>query len=637
MKILEWMRRYPMVAATLFVGVGGLLLLAFGQAVVSGWLVSVYALAVAAWQASHMIRDLRQGTFGLDVLAVIAIVSTVLVGDHWAALIVALMLSGGKALEDYATSRAHREVSALLERAPRCAHRANGDGTFDEVPISEVVIGDLIMVRPGEVVPVDGALEGEACWFDESSLTGESLPVEHQPGGLVLSGTVSQQAVALIRAEASAKDSQYQQIINLVQAAAETKSPMVRLADRYAVPFTIVSLVIAGVAWWLSGDPVRFAEVLVVATPCPLLIAAPVAFLAGMSRAASSGVIVKSGAVMEALSRVRTVAFDKTGTITHGQPIVDVIEPAPGFSTDEVLAMAAAAETFSTHVLATTIVNAATERELSVPQATQVEETTAAGMTALILGRRTAVGKAAHVRSVTGHVPPSAEVPPGHIAIYVGTEDGPVGRVLLADEVRSHAAATLSALHHLGVRSVAMLTGDTEATGRHVADQVGIDDVRAGLLPADKVSCMTELTLRPVAMVGDGVNDAPVLAAADIGIAMGARGATAASESADVVIMLDDLSRVATSIAIAQRTVRVALQAIWLGIAISVVLMGIAAAGLLPAIAGATLQEFVDLAAILAALRAVRPGAHERALASELDQLPATQRQAATPVLVEGH
>lgn len=633
MKIIDWTRRYPMVAATITVGLFGLLLLAFGQQVVSGWLVSGYALAIAAWQAWHMIGDLRRGAFGLDVLAVLAITSTVLVGDHWAALIVALMLTGGEALEDYATSRAHQEVSALLERAPHHAHRANAEGTFTEVPISEVVIGDVVMVRPGEVVPVDGVLEGDACWFDESSLTGESLPVEHQPGDLVLSGTVSQQTVAIIRAEASAKDSQYQQIIDLVEAAAETKSPIVRLADRYAVPFTAISLIIAGVAWWLSGDPVRFAEVLVVATPCPLLIAAPVAFLAGMSRAAASGVIVKSGAVMEALSRVRTVAFDKTGTITHGQPVVDVIEAAEGVNPDDVLALAAAAEKYSAHVLATTIVNAAAERGLSVPDAADVAEVTASGMTATILGRRTAVGKADHVEAVTGHRPATGEVPPGHIAIYVGTDDGPVGRVLLADEVRSHAAATLSALHHLGVRNVAMLTGDTEATGRHVAEKVGIDEVRAGLLPADKVACMTELPLRPVAMVGDGVNDAPVLAAADIGIAMGARGATAASESADVVIMLDDLSRVATSIAIAQRTVRVALQAIWLGIAISVVLMVVATGGLLPAIVGATLQEFVDLAAIVAALRAVRPGADERQLSRDLRQLPASPAREVQPAL----
>lgn len=618
MTMWNLVRRYPVVATTLAVGMTGLLLLPAGQLVASAWLVGGYALAIAAWQAWSMIRDLLRGNFGLDVLAVTAITATVLVGDHWAALIVVLMLTGGEALEDYANARAHREVSALLERAPRFAHRATPTGTFVEVPISEVVAGDLVMVRPGEVVPVDGVLEGEAVSFDESSITGEPLPVEHAHGDPVLSGTVSQQKVALVRATLSAKDSQYQQIIDLVQAAAESKSPIVRLADRYAVPFTVVSLVIAGVAWWLSGDPVRFAEVLVVATPCPLLIAAPVAFLAGMSRAASNGVIVKSGGVMETLSRVRTVALDKTGTITHGQPVVDLVEPASGTSADELLATAAAAETFSAHVLAKTIVNAARHRHLHIPLATGVEETTAAGMTATIHSRLTAVGNATHVARTTGHTPPDAPVPPGHIAIHLGTIEGYLGRILLTDQVRNNAPATLHAFHHLGVRSVAMLTGDAAVTARHIAAQIGIDDVRAGLLPADKVAHVASLPGRPVAMVGDGVNDAPVLAAADVGIAMGAKGATAASESADVVIMLDDLSRVATSIAIAQRTVRIALQAIWLGIAVSVGLMLVAVWGILPAIAGAALQELVDLAAILTALRAVRPGPTERELARQL-------------------
>jgi heavy metal translocating P-type ATPase len=614
----NWVRRYPVVAATLGVALAGLLLLALGQAVASAWLVSAYALGIAAWQAGSMVRDLLRGNLGLDVLAVTAITATVLVGDHWAALIVVLMLTGGEALEDYANARAHREVSALLARAPRFAHRVRAGGDVVEVPVSEVVAGDLVMVRPGEVVPVDGVLEGEAASFDESSITGESLPVEHAHGEQVLSGTVSQQRVAFVRASVPAADSQYQQIIDLVQAAAESRSPIVRLADRYAVPFTAVSLLIAGAAWWLSGDPVRFAQVLVVATPCPLLIAAPVAFLAGMSRAASNGVIVKSGAVMETLSRVRTVAVDKTGTITHGQPVVDLIEPADGAGADELLRIAAAAETFSTHVLARAIVDAARHRHLQVPPATEVEETTAAGLTATILGRRTAVGSAAHVAHVTGLQPPQAPVPPGHIAIHLGTTEGYLGRLLLSDQVRRNAAVTLRALHLLGVGRVAMLTGDAAVTAHHVAAQVGIDDVRADLRPADKVAQVASLPLRPVAMVGDGVNDAPVLAAADVGVAMGAKGATAASESADVVIMLDDLSRVATSIAIAQRTVRVALQSIWLGIAISIGLMLVAVWGVLPAIAGAALQELVDLAAILTALRAVRPGPAERELAAEL-------------------
>jgi len=634
MKPVDWVRRYPVVAATILVGLVGLGLLLAGFTVASTWLVGGYALGVAGWQAWSMVRDLLNGNFGLDLLAVTAITATVLVGDHWAALIVVLMLTGGEALEDYANARAHREVSALLERAPRFAHRSTSEGRFVEVPISEVVVGDLVMVRPGEVVPVDGLLEGEAASFDESSITGEPLPVEHGPGDQVLSGSVSQQRAALVRATVPAKDSQYQQIIDLVQAAAASKSPIVRLADRYAVPFTLVSLAIAGVAWWLSGDPVRFAQVLVVATPCPLLIAAPVAFLAGMSRAAANGVIVKSGGVMETLARVRTVALDKTGTITHGHPVVDIIEPFGTACPNDVLRIAAAAETYSAHVLAKTIVHTTRERHLHIPTATGVEETTAAGMTAQILDRVTAVGNAGHVENVTGHKPPDLPVPPGHIAIHVGTTQAYLGRILLTDEIRNNASVTLRALHSLGVGTVAMLTGDAALTAGHVADQIGIDDVRSGLLPAGKVAAVASLPGRPVAMVGDGVNDAPVLAAADVGIAMGAKGATAASESADVVIMLDDLSRVATSIAIAQRTVRIALQAIWLGIVISLVLMSIAVWGVLPAILGATLQEFVDLAAILMALRAVRPGRAERDLANELRPKPDKPVPAEAPVLL---
>ncbi len=626
----DWVLRYPLVAATVAVGLAGGLLHLSGLQAASAWLVGGYALAIAAVEAWSMIRSLMGGTVGMDVLAVTAIVATVVVGDHWAALIVVLMLTGGEALEDYANARAHREVAALLERAPRFAHRATPEGGFAEVPVADIAVGDLVLVRPGEVVPVDGLLEGEPAAFDESSITGEALPVEHVPGGQVLSGSVSQQRAALVRATVPAKDSQYQQIINLVQQAAASKSPIVRLADRYAVPFTLLSLAIAGFAWWLSGDPVRFAQVLVVATPCPLLIAAPVAFLAGMSRAATSGVIVKSGGVMETLSRVRTVAFDKTGTITHGRPVVDVVDAADGRDPDEVLRLAAAAETYSTHVLARTIVAAARDRGLDIPEATQVVEITAAGMTAVISGAFVAVGNARHVELLTGHEPPDRPVPPGHIATHVGTSDAYLGRILLTDEIRTNASSTLRAMQTLGVTTVAMLTGDAEATARHVAGQMGVGDVRASLLPADKVAAVTSMPDRPVVMVGDGVNDAPVLAAADVGIAMGAKGATAASESADVVIMLDDLSRVAGSIAIAQRTVRIALEAIWFGIAISVALMAVAVFGVLPAIVGAGLQEVVDLIAILMALRAVRPGRAEREINRLLtSETPAAEADAA--------
>lgn len=617
-KRISWVRDYPAVATTILVGVAGLTMLLSGQPEVARWLVAGFALAVAAWQGWQMVRSIARGDFGLDLLAVTAIVATVAVGDHWAALIVVLMLTGGEALEDYANARSRREVSALLERAPRVGLRMGTDGEFTAVPISELVIGDLVMVRPGEVVGVDGVLEGDAAWFDESSITGESLPVRRVAGDQVLSGSICQNAAAVIRATAPASESMYQRIIDLVQQAAESRSPIVRLADRYAMPFTLFSLALAGAAWWWSGDPVRFAQVLVVATPCPLLIAAPVAFLAGMGRSASIGVVVKSGSVMETLARVRTVAIDKTGTITHGHPVVESVEPLDGVSPDELLAIAAAAEQYSTHVLAHSIVNAAREAELPLPTISDAEEATAAGMTARIAGRLTAVGSARHVTQVTGHEPKDVPVPTGHIAVHVGTASEYLGRILLSDLPRDNAPATLSALRRLGVDEIVMLTGDAAATAEHVAAQVGVTDVRAGLLPADKVAAVAGLPDRPVAMVGDGVNDAPVLSASDVGIAMGAKGATAASESADVVIMLDDLSRVATSVAISQRTVRIALESIWLGIAISVALMLVAFWGVMPAIVGAALQEVVDLVAILMALRAVRSGAAERQLARQL-------------------
>ena len=611
-KIEDWLRRYPMVAATLVVALAGLVLTLTAPAA-TRWVVGGYALVVAGMHAYQMVRDMLRGNFGLDVLAVTAVVSTVAVGDVWAALIVVLMLTGGSALEDYASARAHREVSALLARAPHFAHVVGPDGELTDVAVTDVRVGDLLLVKPGEAVPVDGVLEGDTASFDESSLTGESLPVEHLAGEAVLSGSVSDQQVAMVRATVEAKDSQYQKIIELVQAAADSKAPIVRLADRYAVPFTAVALVLGGVAWWLSGSPVRFAEVLVVATPCPLLIAAPVAFIAGMSRAAKNGVVIKSGGILEQMARIRTVALDKTGTLTYGHPRVESVEPVLGTASDDLVRFAAAAEQFSPHVLAQSVVDAAQSRGLDVPDASDVTETTAAGVTATVDGRRVVVGKASHVEQVTGTTVLAAELPPGRLAVHVGVDGRHAGRLVVADEIRHNAAPTLQTLHHLGVRHVVMLTGDAEPTALHVAAAIGVDDVRAGLLPADKVSAVVGLQDRPVMMVGDGVNDAPVLAAADVGVAMGAKGATAASESADVVIMLDDLGRVASAVAIAQRTVRVALESIWMGIVLSVGLMVVAAFGVIPAVVGASLQELVDLVAILGGLRAVRPGRSEPA------------------------
>lgn len=610
-----FVRDYPWVIATLTALAVTLVLLAAGQPVAAQGVASVVALSIAAVVSVGMVKDLLKGHWGIDILAVTAIVSTVLVGEYLASLVVCLMITGGEALEDFAEGRARHDLSALLERAPQIAHRLDGDQAID-IPIDQVQIGDRLLVRPAEVVPVDGVLalgaDGEPVEvdLDESSLTGESLPVAHRSGQEVMSGALNGQQAFVMTATALAADSQYSRILALVQEASESRSPMVRLADRYAVPFTALAYVIGGVGWWISGDPVRFAEVLVVATPCPLLIAAPVAFLGGMSRAAKNGVIVKSGAAIEQLGRIRTAAFDKTGTLTYGQPELKSVHPVNGFSAEEVLHLAASAEHYSSHVLAEAIRAGAIERGLPLTPATASHEVPAAGVRATIEGLEVVVGKFSWVAELTSNsVAP--QLAAGEMGVQVGIDGQYAGVIILSDRVRPDAAATVSELGRLGVEHQIILTGDLRPTAEHVAQDVGIGHVEAELLPGDKVRLVQQASPRPVLMVGDGVNDAPVLAVADVGIAMGARGSSAASESADVVIITDDVSKVATAVAVGQRTLAVAKQSIWVGIVMSVGLMLIAVTGVLPAIFGALSQEVVDVVAILNSLRAMRAGRNE--------------------------
>ena len=601
-------RHYPIVAVTVLVGlvVGGLLL--SDDATAAQWLASGFALIIALQTSIRMIKDLLHGHWGVDVLAVMAIVSTVAVGEYLAALVIVLMLSGGKALEDYAAGRAKLELTALLQRAPRVAHLMQADtDDISDVPVTQVRPGDRLLVRPSEVVPVDGELLSTEASLDESSLTGESLPVTRRTGDDLLSGSLNGGVAIVIRATARVEDSQYQRIVALVEEASQSRAPLVRLADRYAVPFTIVSLLIAGIAWWVSGDPVRFAEVLVLATPCPLLIAAPVAFMGGMSRAAKDGIIVKGGGTLEQLARIRTVAFDKTGTLTYGQPALDAVNPVPPMTANELLALAASAEQYSSHVLATSVLAAAETRGLSLQKAAAAQEYATHGVLAELPEGTVAVGKRRFVSENATGVEP-VQLHSGQLAIYVGLAGKFAGTIVMSDQLRGNARATLARLNSLGVGESMILTGDAQATADHVAAELGITQVRAECLPAQKVAAVQQAKLRPLLMVGDGVNDAPVLAAADVGVAMGARGSTAASESADVVIMTDDISRVAQAVEIGRRTLRIALQSIWIGIALSVVLMGIAAFGYIPAIAGAATQEVVDLITILNALRARSAG-----------------------------
>lgn len=606
---MGFIRRYPLVAATLLCGllVAGLLL--GGEAVAAQWTASLYALFITVRLTADMIRSVVRGRLGIDLLAVAAVASTVAVGEYIASLIVVLMLSGGRALEDFAQGRARRELSALLERAPQIAHRVEAGRAAEDISVEEVRPGDMLLLRPAEVVPVDGVLASESGSFDEAALTGESLPVEKTAGDQVMSGSVNGPSAVRMQASATVADSHYSRIVALVQQAAASRAPVVRMADRYAVPFTLFAFVLAGAAWLASGDPGRFAEVLVVATPCPLLIAAPVAFVAGMGRASRAGIIVKNGGTLEKLSRIRVAAFDKTGTLTGGRPVLLEIRAAgkgAGIGTDELLQWAASAEQYSSHVLAASVMEAAARRNLPLLAARDATEYATHGVWADFGSCTVVVGKRSFVAEKAAWVE-KARLTSGQMAVYVGVDGVFAGALIMSDAVRPNAAQTLEQLRRLGIRETLMLTGDAKETAEHIAAELGITRIQAECLPADKVEAVEALPSRPVMMIGDGVNDAPVLAAADVGVAMGAKGSTAASESADVVIMLDDLSKVARAVEIGQRSVKVALQSIWIGIILSTGLMIIAAFGYIPAVVGALSQELVDLATILNALRALAP------------------------------
>lgn len=607
-RLAGFVASYALVATTLAVLAAVLVLHWTGQEQAARWVGSAYALAMAAYTAVGMVRDLLGGHWGVDVLAVTAVVSTVVVGEYLAALVVVLMLTGGEALEEYAGDRAGRELSSLLKRAPQLAHRTHsGSGEVEDVPVASIRPGDRLLVRPAEVLPVDGTLVSEQATLDESSLTGESLPVTRHHGESVISGSLNGGWAIEMVATLPAAESQYQRIVALVAEAQDRRAPLVRMADRYAVPFTVVSLIIAAAAWAWSGDAGRFAAVLVLATPCPLLIAPPVAFLAGMGRASRSGIIIRGGDVLERLAEVRAVAFDKTGTLSVGHPSLVEVRAEPSHSGEEVLRLAASAEQYSSHVLASSVIEAAREAGLVLESSDEAQERATHGVTARLPSGEVVIGKRSYVGEQAGPIEEVSLVS-GELAVYVAVDSSYVGALVLRDEIRADAASTLRDLADLGVQETMLLTGDAQATADHVAADLGIDEVRAECLPEDKVRVVERHPLRAVMMVGDGVNDAPVLATAHVGVAMGARGSTAASESADVVVMTDDLSKVALAVSIGQRTMSVSRQSIWLGIGLSVGLMLVAAFGFIPVIIGALIQELVDLASIGNSLRA-RTGA----------------------------
>ena len=586
---------------------------ALGVPQASRLLWTIAAMPVAAIVARDTWRSLRGGSAGVDIIALLAIAGAVALDETFTAALIALMVAGGGALEEYAEGRARGELSALLARVPQIAHLVEGAALHD-VPAASVRPGQLLLVKPGELVPVDGTVVGEAddaALLDESALTGEPLPVARAPGEAARSGGVNAGGPFRLLATASAQDSTYSAIVRLVRGAEGQRAPLVRLADRWALWFLPLTLGIAGLAWWWSGDAQRALAVLVVATPCPLILAVPVALVCGVSRAARSGVIVKGGGALERLARVATVLFDKTGTLTSGLPHVESVEAVDGFHPDEVLGLAASLDQASQHAVAGAVVAAARAAGLALVLPERVTEIPGGGVAGTVAGRSVAVGGAGMLAGL-GMVPP-AEGPAARLAAaapaaaWVAIDGRVAGVLLLADRIRPEAPRAVRALREAGIRRLVMVTGDRAATARAVGEVLGLDAVHADCTPAGKIEVVRaeRAAAPPVMMIGDGINDAPALAMADIGVAMGARGAAAAAEAADVVLLVDRIDRVATAIAIARDSRRIALQSVAAGMGLSVAAMLFAAAGLLPPVAGAVLQEAIDVAVILNALRAL--------------------------------
>jgi heavy metal translocating P-type ATPase len=605
------------VAAAALAGVaaGGLLHLAgeprAGDAVwAAGTIVTLIPLTAS------VVRSLLRRDVGVDAIALVAMVAALALGEYLAGAVVALMLAGGNALEASARRRARRELSALVERAPRTGHRRRGD-VVEEVPAEELAVGDLVIVRAGEVVPVDGVVVSEEAVVDESALTGEPLPASIRRGSPVRSGTSNEGEAFELRATRPAAESAYAAVVRLVREAETQRAPFVRLADRYAAIFLPVTLAVAGLAWGISDDATRALAVLVVATPCPLILAAPVAFISGISRAARAGIIVKGGGAIEKLGEARTVLLDKTGTLTLGTPSVERVERLDSLASEEVVRLAASVDQLSAHGLGEALVREARERGLELTFPTGVEEGLGQGIEGTVNGRRVAVGSPAWLES-RGYGEDVEAIAAGldgggrasRAKILVGVDGRLAGAIVMADHIREDAARAVDALREAGIRHVAVVTGDRAAVAAEVGDLVRADRVYAEQSPEDKVEVVRSIQARPelgpVVMVGDGINDAPALALADVGIAMGTAGATVSSETADAVIVVDRIDRVASAVSIGRRSLGIARQSVLVGLGLSGVAMGFAAAGFIPPVGGALLQEVIDVAVILNALRALR-------------------------------
>jgi heavy metal translocating P-type ATPase len=556
-----------------------------------------------------VLRSLLRRDVGVDAIALFSMAGALALQEYLAGAVVGVMLAGGNALEETANRRARRELTQLVARAPRTALLRRGDA-FVEVPVEEVAPGDVVLVRGGEVVPVDGVVvEGEAI-VDESALTGEPLPVTVHAGGQIRSGSASAGVAFTVEALRPASESAYAALVRLVEQAESQRAPFVRVADRYAAFFLPATMIVAAVAWAVSGDPVRALAVFVVATPCPLILAAPIALVSGLSRAARVGVVVKGTGAIERLGGARAVLLDKTGTLTLGRPQLERLVPTDGISPDETLRLAASLDRISSHPLAKALVGAAELRGLPLSPPAHAAESIGRGVEGVVDGRQVLVGSAGWLREhgVAPDIPEGLDG--GAAKVLVGVDGALAGVAVVGDRLREDADEAVAGLRAVGIRHVALVTGDKAVVAEAVGRALGVDRVYADQSPEEKLEVVRALraapALRNVVMVGDGINDAPALALADVGIAMGSAGATVSSETADAVVLVDRVDRVADAIRIGRRSLYIARQSVAVGIGLSLVAMGVAAAGYLPPVEGALLQEAIDVGVILNALRALR-------------------------------
>jgi len=574
-------------------------------------------LATVAWFAGvipvlaalvvEIIRSLWDGEVGLDIVAALSMSAALFFGEALAAAVVALMYSGGTFLESFAEARARREMTDLLSRVPRTATRHH-NGTLEDVPLDDIAQGDLLLIRRGDVAPVDGTVESDHATLDQSALTGESMPIRLGRGRDVMSGSTNSGEAFDLRAVRRAADSTYAGIVRLVEDAQRSKAPMARLADQYSLLFLAITVALATAAWWFTRDPIRAVAVLVVATPCPLILAVPVALVAGLSRAAHFGVLIKGAKSLEALSRIKTLILDKTGTLTDGRPQLIATETLGDITEGQVLYFAAALDQASKHPIAQAIVAAARGRAVVLPIPQHVVETPGEGVAGSIDGRKVLVGGADFVMARIGAASPKQQIrEAGSVLVALAVDGKLMGYLKMADALRLGTSELLAGLRRLGIRRILLATGDRRAVADAVAKGLNLNAVRADLTPDQKVLLvLSERKNGLVMMVGDGVNDAPALAAADIGVAMGARGAAASAEAADVVLLVDRLDRLLPGLEVAHQSRLIALQSVFAGIGFSVVGMIAAALGYLTPVQGALLQELIDVAVILNALRALR-------------------------------